>query len=582
MNDRRASSAGDPTLHRRSFIRLTVTGGLLSATLPLLSACQSLVPSSVGPTTGATSTSTSKVTTSSGGLYPTYVRAPNQPKPDFPSQGPLYDDGYINYPASNTSALSGDPPGAGGDIVAFVNPPTPPFTPHDQNPVWQEINKRLNVNFQFNVVPQADYQAKMGTLMAGSDLPDLIATIPGVNGVANLAGFLEKSCADLTPYLAGDAAKAYPYLAAIPTNSWKNSGCAVRGRLYMIPLHRSAPGYVLLTNTTIYNQEIGENYTPTSADDFKRVAQQLTRPQDGRYALGSYQGQALFADYYSQMFGGPNNWSLDGAGKLTKNYETPEYKETVGYLRDLWAAGVFHPDIPTITSLSQSYNWWAPGKWVLQWSLWGNQWTNMWRLGLAAQPQFRALPIAPFPAHAGGKPVHFLSGGYLDTTVLKKAAPDRIQELLRVLNWLAAPFGSEEDRLLSFGLEGADYSLDANRNPVLTDRGLRDSFDVPFHFVAQRPQVLYQPDVPDYVQITSNFERVLLPISVSDPTFGLYSQTGNTKGVPVDLAFKDAITEIMVGRRPMSDYDQLVKDWQAGAGDQVRQELQQALQESAV
>ena len=153
---------------------------------------------------------------------------------------------------------------------------------------------------------------------------------------------------------------------------------------------------MLLRNASIYDKIIGSDYTPKNADDFKRVAQQLTSVQDGRYALGSYQGQALFADNYSSLFGAPNNWKLDSGGKLTKNFETPEYKETVGWLRDLWAAGVFHPDIPTIPNLARSYDWWAPGKWVLQWCLWGNQWTNMWQQGLRQNPPFNALPIRPF------------------------------------------------------------------------------------------------------------------------------------------------------------------------------------------
>ena len=41
----------------------------------------------------------------------------------------------------------------------------------DQNPAWQEVNKRLNANVQFNIVAPADYPAKLATTMAGNDLP---------------------------------------------------------------------------------------------------------------------------------------------------------------------------------------------------------------------------------------------------------------------------------------------------------------------------------------------------------------------------------------------------------------------------
>ena len=37
------------------------------------------------------------------------------------------------------------------------------------------------------------------------------------------------------------------------------------------------------------------------------------------------------------------------------------------------------------------------------------------------------------------------------------------------------------------------------------------------------------------------------------------------------------LVDIVVGRREMTDYDQLVKDWQSGGGEAVRLEYQKAL-----
>jgi hypothetical protein len=69
----------------------------------------------------------------------------------------------------------------------------------------------------------------------------------------------------------------------------------------------------------------------------------------------------------------------------------------------------------------------------------------------------------------------FLTGGYLGATALKKASPERIKELLGILNYLAAPFGSAEDLLLTSGVNGVDYTLDAKGNPVLTRQGNSDA-----------------------------------------------------------------------------------------------------------
>jgi hypothetical protein len=37
------------------------------------------------------------------------------------------------------------------------------------------------------------------------------------------------------------------------------------------------------------------------------------------------------------------------------------------------------------------------------------------------------------------------------------------------------------------------------------------------------------------------------------------------------------VTDIIAGRRPVADFDQLVKDWQASGGEQIRKELLDAM-----
>ena len=139
------------------------------------------------------------------------------PKPDFAALGPLYEDAFVNYPSNPVKALPAEAPGLGGSITAIAPGLYPPPTPLDDNPAWKEVNRQLNANFQFNIVANpGDYQVKIATTMAGNDLPDLIYFQGALDGVSRVPDFLKSRCADLGPYLSGDAAKDYPYLAAIP------------------------------------------------------------------------------------------------------------------------------------------------------------------------------------------------------------------------------------------------------------------------------------------------------------------------------------------------------------------------------
>lgn len=48
-----------------------------------------------------------------------------------------------------------------------------------------------------------------------------------------------------------------------------------------------------------------------------------------------------------------------------------------------------------------------------------------------------------------------------------------------MLDWLAAPFGTQEDLLLSYGVSGTDYNLDANNQPRPTTAGTSNAGYVP-------------------------------------------------------------------------------------------------------
>jgi putative aldouronate transport system substrate-binding protein len=177
--------------------------------------------------------------------------------------------------------------------------------------------------------------------------------------------------------------------------------------------------------------------------------------------------------------------------------------------------------------------------------------------------------------------VFFFGTGSAGLTAVKKGSTERVQELLGVMNWLSAPFGSQEERLIRYGLEGTDYTLDDKRNPMPTDRGPADSAYVPWRFLASRPYVLYDASVPNYAQTSQADEKDSVPFGISNAADGLYSPTAASSGVTLAQRVDDGVSEIIRGLRPVSDLDQLVKDWQSNGGDQMRSEYQQVLDSAA-
>jgi putative aldouronate transport system substrate-binding protein len=306
----------------------------------------------------------------------------------------------------------------------------------------------------------------------------------------------------------------------------------------------------------------------------------LTRPSQEFYGIGAAQDTVMLVPTICSSFGAPNGWRLETNGKLTKDIETPEFKEATSYVRDLYAAGVFHPNSTTWASAVIARAQFAIGKFAVFRDPF-NGWQDAWRQALQSSQPFDVRPLPLWPAREGGKTQHFVTGGHLWATAIKKSTPERTKEMLRILNWLAAPFGSQEDQLLTFGIKGADYTVDDKGNPTLTPQGNTDANYVPWKYVVGHPFVFFSPDLPNYARVMYDSEHMLMPSAVSDPTFGQVSVTNFSKGFTLTQAMNDGIVDLVVGRRPFSDYDQIVKDWQANGGEQIRTEYQESIAQSA-
>jgi putative aldouronate transport system substrate-binding protein len=348
----------------------------------------------------------------------------------------------------------------------------------------------------------------------------------------------------------------------------------------MLPIERYYPGSMLLKNRDVYDAEIGKDYTPKNADDFKRILQALTKPAENRWGIGAYANQMYYIYFYAAMFGAPNGWALSN-GKLTKDIETPEYKEALAYTRDLVVSGVYHPDALTIADSTRGRDAFIGSKFVLDVWTFGNAWQDGWTRGPKQNPPVTPAAVLPFPAHDGGKAQHYFGRGYFGMTAFKKAPNDRIQELLRIANWLAAPFGSAEDLLLTTGVKDIDYTVGSDGSITVLPPSNQDANSVPWKYIVQRPQVAYWPGIPDYAKAATDFEKAAVAVGVADPTLGFSSPTLDSKGAVLQQNLIDATTDILAGRRPLSDFDQVVKDWQSGGGNAIRTELEQAIAAAA-
>jgi putative aldouronate transport system substrate-binding protein len=559
---------------RRDFMRMA--GGAAGLAL-LIEACSAAAPSGSSapkaPPTPATAAS------AAGGItvkLPTYVPLAGLANPDLPgSADGIIPAAYINYPRSALKSVT-RPVGNGEEVNAMMYTTQAAPTPMENNPAWQQVNKELGVTMKLPIVQLADYPTRLNTTIAGGNLPDLLSLgTGGGQAVQNLPEFLAQTSADLTPYVSGDAIRDFPNLANLPTYAWRNT--VFSDKIFAVPVVRtSISASIMFAKGRILEPLTGVSFK--NADDFLRIMKQLTLPGT-QWGLGVTSGGAVtgvpgMLIYFLESFGAPNVWR-EQSGKLIKDWETDEFKAALRFVRDLWQAGVMHPDSPTATVNQAAQNFYA-GRTIL----WQNGFTIgdvAWNRAYAQDANFGMRALPPFSHDGTSKPVHLLGPGSALLTVVKKGSPEYIKKMLGVLNYFSAPFGTAEFLLIWYGIEGVEFNYDANGNPAVTDKGQTDLF-IPWPNIGSPASVLYNARSPEYARIMHQDATVIQQIGIQNPVVGLYSKTNAQRAASLNQTMADGFTNIIFGRSELSTLDQLVKDWRSQGGDQIRTEYEHALQ----
>src|SRR5215467_508421 len=154
---------------RRSLIQ-RFGGTTLAAAL--LSACSSPSASTTAPAANPTAAPAAKPTTAPAAAPTTAPAAATPAAAANPTAAPAA------KPAAAVVSKTGSLP-----LPLYVAPNSPPpdvpggtVTPPgvDSNPIWQEMNKRVGANLKISITPFADYGAKLPTILASNDMPDML------------------------------------------------------------------------------------------------------------------------------------------------------------------------------------------------------------------------------------------------------------------------------------------------------------------------------------------------------------------------------------------------------------------------
>jgi len=553
------------TTSRRGFLGLVGLTAVTAASGGFLSACST--PTTRRPGTGGATAAAADQLKS---LAPTYIPYEGA-KPDIPGtvsplEGvPDYGGGFTKYPSPLAQAVP-QKMGKGGTYTAMTPlwAPLPPGLP--DNSFFQAVNEAIGATIEFQIADGNTYVDKAIARLASGDLPDIMV-IPSweIDKMADFNVAVDKAFEDLTPYLQGDKVKAYPMLANLPTAAWQWS--VWNGKLMAVPFPTEPYPFALLYRKDMYDKEGWP--LPKNADELYQLGKEITNPKANRWAFGDIHEMVW------TIFRVPQEWRYEN-GKLVHKYETPEWEEMLAFMRKLFTEGLIHPNVVSSKGANEK-------------DLFASGQITMFRDGLGAwkplldqqrpkNPDF-AIDAVPLFAHDGGTPMHYHNNAAGIFTFIKKGlGKEKVEEILGILNFTAAPFGTKEYELYIHGVEGKHFTRDSDGVPQKTELGLKEAAET-YIFLGGRPLVTDWVAYPEAVEMCAKWQNESFQYIQPSPFAGIRVQRPS-KLSGLQVPTEDKFTDIMRGRRPVSDVKKIVADWRRDGGDEGRDFYMKVLQDN--
>jgi len=494
----------------------------------------------------------------------------------YPSGVPGVNDAWTKMPEPFTSVDG--VPGSGGKVVAMIMIYGAPAAGKDGNQYWAGLEERLGVSWDPIQVPNSSYGEKASAILASGDLPDLFY-LNFNQTLTPLQKFVQEGAfVDLTEYLSGDGLQEFPNLATFPDFMWEAT--KTDGKIYGVPCPGGRSGQVPAFRTDWANKLTGGK--PTNADEAREQWIGMAKGDpDGNgsedtWALGRYSSDWDMGIFYP-MFRVPNGWRLNDDGTLVNRIETDEYKMAVQFMADLYKEGAFHPDSAAM-QFEEALQLFQSGRTGIHadgGSLYGAG--GFIETIRQYAPEAIVERLIPF-GHDGGAGVTYnLPGlfGFTAIPIQHQGNDEKIRELLRILDWLSAPFGSEEWLYKSFGTEGTHFEYNENGFPVRLP--LMDEQEGSLTaYIGGSLGVNWSAEEPELGPLQTDEQKAIYEIGIDNPVQNLFSPTSIQEGQTLSQLIADTLSNIITGRDDVSAIDTLANDWRSRGGDTIRSEYEEA------
>ncbi len=455
--------------------------------------------------------------------------------------------------------------------------------PPENHVIVRELNKLAKADIRIEWTPMISYSEKFVVMMYSNTLPDVILvpdtkTAAYINAV-NAGMFWE----------IGTRFGKYSYLKEFNPTMLKNA--SIDGKLYIIPRERVHKRKMVVYRND-WAKEAGLN-PPDSISNLYAMAKTFGNgdfDKNGKkdtvgFALSMVNSNEIEAiEALVTAFGGVNKWGLSDS-KMVPNFMTPEYMETVKWLRQMYTEGLISPDF-AITKTTQVVT-----------DLVDSESTGLWlsytiptltdpllKKKQGEDPGLTRSDIFNFAFLKGndGKEKIAAESGFNGGFAFPKQkvrSEERLESLMRVFDTIS---GSEGQRLIGNGIEGIHYKVVYEKYAKIINPELfkKDAISSIGQLGTIGTHVYPFADDELAMNLTQSRADTNNSDMIQDPTVSLFSETYSAKKVNLDNYHNEALINFIIGRIDEDQFKKAIKQWRISGGDKVIEEYTAAYYKS--
>lgn len=437
-----------------------------------------------------------------------------------------------------------------------------------------EAEKLFNVDFEFEVIPIADYATKVSlALNTGTNAPDVILyqSTKGENASLALNGALVP-ISDYSEFTPNFNARVEEFGLTETVNELNLAD----GKRYYMPSLYDVPFYdggLILREDFLKSKGLSD---PKTFDDLYEILKAYKTEYPDSYPLTILAGPRVLYRMTMPSFGisvGKNGAS--GTNTLSWDYEKKEYfagaiseqyKEYVSFLAKLYSEGLLDPEMADPIDGDAWSTKLATGKSMATYAYYDQIG------GVTGASTIEGFQLQMYPALSGPAGAHHQPKSKTGSGIMFPAGTAKRDDFERVVRTVDEVFFSEEGaKLFSIGVEGVTYTMENNKikyvdELVNSPEGIYKSMQIKYGCGSDVTQLVWI-NANEMTKYDENYARINAEVAAMDdviqlipPTPMFDDLTAEDAGIlqtPLSDAFEVWVDAFITGKKSVES------DWEA-------------------